>query len=128
LKVSSLPEVFLFAYILVLFQQPFFFSCCNAQGDSRNIVVAFYFGLAAAKKATIELSSPSLLQQAFFFLVEVRKVMAFCFGLATTQKATIELPSPSLLHKLFFRNAKDDDNKVVIAYYFSLATSMKVTT
>jgi hypothetical protein len=55
------------------------------EGDDNNIAIAFCFGLTTAKKATTELPSPSLLQQAFFLFV-------------ATQKATVAtLPSPLAL-------------------------------
>jgi hypothetical protein len=32
-----------------------FFFCCSAEGDNSNIAIAFWFGLAVAEKAMVEL-------------------------------------------------------------------------
>jgi hypothetical protein len=45
-----------------------FFFYYNAEGDGNKGIVAFYFGLIAAKKVTAKLSLLSLLQQAFYFI------------------------------------------------------------
>jgi hypothetical protein len=46
---------------MVLLHQAFVYFCCSAEGDNSVATVTFCFGLAATKKATTELSSPSLL-------------------------------------------------------------------
>jgi hypothetical protein len=39
------------------------------EGEGINVVIAFYFGVAIATKVTIEVLSPFLLWQTFFFFV-----------------------------------------------------------
>jgi hypothetical protein len=53
------------------------------EGKGINVVITFYFGVAIATKATIEVLSPFLLWQTFFFFVVTWK--------ATTSR--LSLPS-----------------------------------
>jgi hypothetical protein len=104
-------------------------------------MATFCFGLVVANQAMAKLSSPFMLQQAFFSFFYYnaegdgnKAVVAFYFGLIATKKATTKLSLLSLLQQAFYfflgYSAKGDNNNtsdvavIAITFYFGLAMNM----